>query len=623
MRQFDQINQGTGQMRVVKRKKKRKFPKVLFLMIVFVLVFVFYEQGMNLNFDWLPDFKFDFKFEMPEIFKGGKKGSSKRESYDSQLVGKVVAYVPIDDRAIHTTRMSYLAESYGIKLKTPEKKYYKTYIGSGDNSYAGYSTKYGNPVKILSWLKEQEEAGCDYYILSLDQLFSGGVVGSSYLSDTDFEVYGKNSISNIRKYLETLMKDKNNHVYLIDSVVGLSVMPEFMDFTLEDYQMLVAFSSFPRKVFNGEELTIENISENYLMDVNDSTIYTDLDLEKLNRYLSARERKLALSKSILEMIHNSDNSNVHIYYGIEDSGGEGANIQTNDIAYIRSLAAKNELYVPIREKSSTLVEVAFADMLLDSITKDVSVKVTYYGDPNQMITSSMESYGSFMSSFMNDLSINLVEEDPDFEVLVYTRTVPEMREANANQLLNHYLHNIKEHIPTVIINDADYREDLFLINNLSDYELTQVPMGYLIGYSNWNEYIHSCRIAFSEGITRFLFLASERDDEDCDKGYIKVMTESFVEDMSYLPSAKDSLDVVLVEKNTEVVRKRIISNLQTGNYITGIHKYSEGGIRSVGTYNYNFSWNRVDDLDFDVSATLTDAHSITIPDVVTYQNKEA
>ena len=34
-----------------------------------------------------------------------------------------------------------------------------------------------------------KKSGCDYYIISLDQLFSGGLVGSRYLSLNDEEKF--------------------------------------------------------------------------------------------------------------------------------------------------------------------------------------------------------------------------------------------------------------------------------------------------------------------------------------------------------------------------------------------------------------------------------------------------
>ncbi|MBP5678969.1 MAG: DUF4127 family protein [Bacilli bacterium] len=617
----------------IKRARKRKWVKVAIFILVFVLVFVFYEQGFHIEFNQegsgfqMPKIKFempkwDFKMPSFHFFSKEKKKDSSEGNYDSELPGKLVAYVPMDDRPIHKTRIAYLADSFGMKLKMPDTKYIKTYLTTGDNSYAGYSTKYGNPDKVAKWLEEQEEAGCDYYILSLDQMYSGGLVGSQYLSDDDIKVYGK-GVDASNNILITLMKDSQNHIYLIDSVVGLTVTPGFMDFTGEDAVLLRNYTAVPRKSLKGADLTIKKIAEAYSSDENGNPIETTLDSTKLEKYLAARKRKLTITKNIITMIEESKNPNIHLYYGIDDSGNP-TSIQANDISYIRSLAMKKEMVIPIQDGASSMSEFVFADLLLDSVSRKPNVKVTYYGDPNQVVVGSTDTYGSYMSTLLSDLDVGNVEKDEDLEILVYCKTVPELREATANQLLTHYLKNIHNHVPTVIVNDADYLEDHFLINNLSNYDATHIPMTYLIGYSNWNGYIHSSKIGLTEGLTRYLFLASKRDSDDCDRGYLKVMAESFLEDMGYLTlPVKDTIEPGLVEQNTELMRTRIIANFQKGNYISGIDKYAENGIRSIGFYNYYFPWSRPDDLDFDVSATLIETRPITIPTEVQYQIKEA
>ena len=96
---------------------------------------------------------------------------------------KVIAYVPLDDRPDNEERVIYLAESLGYTLKMPEADLYSTKLdGNGTNSNG---TKYGDPAALSRWLYEMEKSGCDYYIISLDQLFSGGLVSSRYLTKKD------------------------------------------------------------------------------------------------------------------------------------------------------------------------------------------------------------------------------------------------------------------------------------------------------------------------------------------------------------------------------------------------------------------------------------------------------
>ena len=398
----------------------RKIIRFLILLAVFLCVFLFYDKAisdsfhldkMNFDFKW-PDwgsssetskssnweFKWpDWKFEWPDwnikwpSFSGKKKEGNKQEDdFKSDLTGKVVAYVPMDDRPIHTTRVEYMAESFGMKIKMPDTKYYRTYVGEGENSYPSYNTKFGNPVKISKWLEDQEDAGCDYYIISIDQMYSGGIIPASYVGDEDLAVYGK---STTKQILKLLMEDKNNHIYLIDSITGLAVEPGFMDFTEEDRQLLLAYTSQPRKELTGKELTMDHVVDSYTNNADGLSITTSLHIEKLTRYLNARERKIKNSESIIKMIEKSGNSNVHIIFGIEDSGTINS-IQQNDINYIKKLAESKHLDISIRDGVSSLSEEVFASMILDSVSRKMNVKVTYYGDANQAIAGSANTYAT-------------------------------------------------------------------------------------------------------------------------------------------------------------------------------------------------------------------------------------
>ena len=608
-----------------KKERKRKTIKILIFIVVFLLVFLVYENGWSIKFK-------GFNFEGIKINwfqkKDDKKNTEKQSKgdYKSKLEKKMIAYVPMDDRSIHTSRMEYLAQSAGFELKTPDVKYFKTYLDSGENSYAGYSTKYGNPGKVATWLIELEDEGCDYYILSLDQLLSGGLVGSQYLSDEDFESYEK-GLDVSKKVIEKILQDKKNHVYLIDSVVGLSVTPNFMDFTKEDYQLLTTFSSVNRKELAGDELTIDEIRLGYLNDADGKAIATTLSEDKLTKYLDARKRKLTYSDMILSMIQKSGNTdNIQIYYGIDDSGKEDANIQKNDILFIKKDASERGVSITMRDGALTLGEVAFADMLTDAVSSKLKANVVYYGDSTRVVSGTKSTYEEYMNELLSDLDVKKASKDYDFEILVYNSSIDVAKnDENVKKLINRYLKNIKKKIPTVIVNDATLSSDQILVDYLIDYDRTSIPMGYLVGYSNWNGYINSSRIGVTEGITRMLYLLGKKEKSDtCDKGYLRTMGFSYIEDMAYQLAGETVPDIreleVLMDKN----EKKISQNLEESNYISNLSPYTEKGIKNVSGYSYSFPWNRINDIDFEVSVAITDKHGITLPEkiVVKEEKKE-
>ena len=86
------------------------------------------------------------------------------------------AYVPLDDRPVNTDRVEYLAGSLGYELVMPDAEDYRTRLDEQPLGESGL--KYGDRAALYEWVLEQEESGCDRYILSLDQLLSGGLVNS-------------------------------------------------------------------------------------------------------------------------------------------------------------------------------------------------------------------------------------------------------------------------------------------------------------------------------------------------------------------------------------------------------------------------------------------------------------
>ena len=597
-----------------KRNFKRRFIKFLIFIVVFVLVFAFYENGFSFKFDFK---KFDFKKINFDFLKGKDKNKTNKANVN-YLEGEVISYIPIDDRDIHTTRLIYLAESGGYDLQLPESKYYTTHIDKGENSYTGFNTKYGNPYKLGQWLQEQEDAGCNYYIISLDQLFSGGLLGSEYLSDEDINVYGE-AMKKAKKSFEKIISKEENHVYLIDTVMGLNVTPGFMNFTSSDYELLKTYVTTPRIELTKEELQVKKIAENYLINIEGNPINTNLDSEKLNRYLSARERKLNLSKYIVEKVKKSKNKNITLYYGMDNISNASKTIQNNDVTYLNKLFKDNELDIEIEDGIYTLPEEAFGDMITDSITQSVGVKVTFFGNKDQVVSGSTKTYEKYMADILKDMNVNLCTGDKcDFEILVYTKTSdPTARNNNTKNLINKYLKNIKGRVPTVIVNDANYLEDQVLIEYLSNYNKANIPIGYLIGYSNWNGFIHSSRIGVTEGVTRIVYLKGNKKSNQCNKGYMRVMGESFIEDMGFLTMKDRTIsNPKAIETRLINMSKVIDENLSNSNYISDLIAYEEQGVAAFNTYHYQFPWGRVNEISFDVSITLGDANKVSIPDSI-------
>ena len=88
-----------------------------------------------------------------------------------------IAFVPLDDRPDNAERVVYLAGLPGLRAAAAGGGRLPTPPWTASPSMKT-ATQSGDRADLFEWVLAQEEAGCDRYILSLDQLLSGGLVNS-------------------------------------------------------------------------------------------------------------------------------------------------------------------------------------------------------------------------------------------------------------------------------------------------------------------------------------------------------------------------------------------------------------------------------------------------------------
>ncbi|MBO5981538.1 MAG: DUF4127 family protein, partial [Clostridia bacterium] len=167
--------------------------------------------------------------------------------------GLQVAYIPIDNRPVNYDRVKMLAKSVGFELLMPEEDTFRTAL---DNMKPNkYGSTYGDREKLLDWLKETDKT-CDYFVLSLDQLLSGGLVASRWLDNTDLTFEFE-----VADYIIELAK--NNTVVLFDTVMRLASTVNYQGYQMTEYNNLRSYGSVARLTLTGSELTVDNIIAGY------------------------------------------------------------------------------------------------------------------------------------------------------------------------------------------------------------------------------------------------------------------------------------------------------------------------------------------------------------------------
>lgn len=169
----------------------------------------------------------------------------------------VLAYIPLDNRTVNVDRVVYEAESAGFTVKMPDADLYATRLDGQPRNSNG--TQFGDSDRLLDWILEMDKS-TDYFVISLDQLLSGGLVNSRTLSNTN--------IAKEEKIIDAIIElSQNNHVYIIDTVARLATCTVgYQGATLETYNYLRDYSLKPRPVLKDMGLTLDNITRYYPRD---------------------------------------------------------------------------------------------------------------------------------------------------------------------------------------------------------------------------------------------------------------------------------------------------------------------------------------------------------------------
>lgn len=113
-------------------------------------------------------------------FRGGicaeQKDGPAKEAFARKHWNRTVAYIPLDDRTDNTDYVEYEAAACGYTLVMPDRALYSTKLDGQPLNENG--TRHGDQEALLQWVRKMDRDGCDTFLLSLDQLLSGGLVSS-------------------------------------------------------------------------------------------------------------------------------------------------------------------------------------------------------------------------------------------------------------------------------------------------------------------------------------------------------------------------------------------------------------------------------------------------------------
>ncbi len=553
--------------------------------------------------------------------------------------GAVIAYVPLDDRPDNVERVAYLAESLGYTLAMPEADLYSTKLDSQPANENG--TQYGDMAALCEWVLEQEAAGCDRYILSMDQLLSGGLVNSRHTAETLTVVLPDGTemtdLELMTALLGELARDENNHVWLLDSVMRLAPTTGYAGFGIEEYNALRAYGAEGRPALAGQDLTAEAIQADYRLGGDGREIpLADFGLTEtvVEEYLSARGRKLALAERMMQTVQCGGYENFRVLIGIDDSSEEDS-IQKNEIAYLRSLLREGDALL---SGVDDLAFKAVTRLYLEEVGwEGASVSVRYFGGTEDRpacdydylpLTEIMEEHADFFGLTLDESTARPARTA--LEILVLTQPADETLKAACCKQLADALNECRsENRPVILIDASNGRYEASCYEKLTK----ETELGYLLSYAGFLDMAIVTGTALSHGVARYAFLQNGERTEAAERAFLRTLADSVIKDFCYKHVVREDLlayirndlggdpnnfwqpaiDRAAVQERLEAGMAKatadVVENLERSNFVSELEPMDLRGWGGIELTNYRFPWDRAFEIGMDIQlGAFTEPH---------------
>ncbi len=525
--------------------------------------------------------------------------------------GKTLAYVPLDDRPVNTDRVEYIAESLDYRLAMPDADLYATHLDNQKTNSNG--TQYGDRDRLIEWL---ENTTADCYVISLDQMLSGGLVES--------RIHAEESMQDVYGLIDRmLIAVGEKPAVVFDSVIRLASTVGYNGYQLDVYNALREYGSQPRAQLEGEELTVENIVKGYPYNRDGAEIESDLDPSVVSEHFAARERKLRISEYYLAAV--KEKPNVYTMFGIDDSSPK-ITIQSNEVRFLTE-RLKNGSFIGIDESAVMGV----ARLYRNYVGAAVSANVRYFGGGEKLPADEYD-VGNLEDNIDNHLqSLGVTKSSAaELQILILTRPHDGLDKTYADaakELIAYASECISSRKPVIVI-EASERVRFARLQKLQGL-LFGGPIGTVLAYSNWNTVSNSAGIALGNGISRYCYLKYGEVTDAGNEGFLKTLAFSYVKDWSYQLMRQSVVQIwikqdlggdtnnfygaiqdesALNEKLTQTMNadyplcpNRIFKQLSKSEYIVNLKTYRVAPFKKITVGNFSFPWYRTFEVRFDIS----------------------
>lgn len=550
---------------------------------------------------------------------------------------KVIAYVPLDDRTDNMEDVIYLAEASGYKIVLPEGDVYRSRLDGQPLNSNG--TQYGDREALFRWVREMDELGCDRFLLSLDQLFSGGLINSRSMTEEQALIFEDGTIMGETEafdaYILPLLEDEDNRIYLFDSVIRLASTVGYGGFGEEEYYGIREYGMVARPTLSGEELTMENIFAMYPYAADGKTKAEDklgndmyrhlLTEEVLSDYLHARQRKLRLTDHVIRVLNESGSDRLQLLMGIDDSSNT-TNIQYNELSYIEKCLGGN---AQLLAGLDSLARLLVARIAQDDYGVTVKTSVSYFGGTEHIASSEFDRYtlAETVDRYLALFDVEVTEpEDAELQLLIMTAPDGGSKSEYRNALLAALEYNQQNNIPTVLIeasNDA-YGD------KLEQALFEQVDFANLLGFAGKYDQAVVTGVGFAMGFSRYLYLChNDEQTIKCDIAHVQQMANAMALSYSYYLNSRYDLNLYIQSlglnynniladrRNSELIQEKlnelffaacvpVQENLIGGSVITSLRPLDTAAVEALDISDVYFPWGRTFEISFTIRVKLAE-----------------
>lgn len=563
-----------------------------------------------------------------------------------------IVYIPLDDRPLNLRRVQQLADSMDLQLILPDTDLYATKLDGQPKNANG--TQSGDRGALMAWLMEQAEQ-YDTFIISLDQLLSGGLMNSRCMMEMEPVTLPNGKVMteyDIIDYIGELANTK--HVYVIDSVLRLAMSSGFGGYGLHAYSLTRSYGMKARPTLTGWKLTLENVIKNYPNCIDeqdaDSSIFAtdDAEMEAISvigleaalkaesrtaavtqtsddeiiaNYLKIRERKLRLVDYALR--HLAFNDNIEYVLGVDDSS-DGNNIHTNEIAYVERIAGNRITILSALDGIAQMILSKHYGEKTD--TQSTTLGVKYYGIEGDWVpTYNYMTVSELLDSTASYIDAQITEDEGDISLLMVASTSDsEHNRAVFSQLIDQINANEQNNVPTILMDFTS--NDRSVLHSML---IESVHLGYLLSYSGCNDGVIQVPIALSYGVSRYRSL-SQNISEEARRAQVGTMVTALLKEYykadGVLAQTSRQLDLLgvncnnfatddleklasysqILDDNMRADTVELLDNVCHSNSIVSLSPFTTAAISGVEIPRYNFPWNRTFEIDFEVNCTFSE-----------------